>query len=302
MGITPSFLPIVGLCAIGGVADALAFGMPMAIIGSTFTGEAQRKAISWTWGAMSSAGIVGVPVLALIGGFAGWRTALIVAGLGAVGAAWFAAISVPPDPRRETTPWRTRELLDSYTPLLHHSPSLRLIGVSFLRAAAWIGLLTYLGSFLQDEIGLSVKSAGLAYTVGGIGFALGSVAAGRRILRGSPRRVVAVSIFCAGLSIAGLLLSSSIWTALPLMFTSAFLSAISGVGIATMLAAESPAGPGTTMVLNSSMLNFGTAAGAAVGGVLLSLGGYSTVGVGFALFSVAAATLAAWPSHARSRS
>jgi predicted MFS family arabinose efflux permease len=299
-GITPIFLPLLGLWFIGGIADALAFGMPMAIIGANFSGEAQQKAISWTWGSMSSAGIVGVPLIGLIGGFAGWRTAVTVAGAGAIAAAWFAAVSVPPDPKRESSPFHIRELLDSYLPLVGQSSIFRLFGVTFFRAAAWIGLLTYLGSFLQDELGLSVKSAGFVYTLGGGGFALGSLVAGKKFDRLSPRAIVAISTLVAALSIGGMLITSSLWTTLPLLFITGFACAISGVAIATILATESPAGAGTTMVLNTSMLNFGTAAGASTGGLLLSLGGYRAVGIGFAIFSLIAAALATWSSQTHS--
>jgi MFS transporter, DHA1 family, inner membrane transport protein len=297
-GLTPSFLPLVVLGIVGGLADSLVFGMPMAIIGARLTGDAQRKAISWTWGAYSAGGIIGVPAISLIGGIAGWRTALIVTGMIVLAGALYVAIAVPPDQKKEAAPWRTRDLLESYLPLLKDSPTLRLFGVSFLRAACWIGLLTYLGSFLQDEIGLSVSKAGLVYMVGGTGFALGSLVAGRRIQGVSPRILVALVNLVGGLSVGGMLLISNVWASLPLLFTTGFAFAISGVAIATILAVESPAGSGTTMVLNSSLLNFGTATGAGVGGVLIAVGGYSALGIGFALFAFAGAALACWPSNA----
>jgi len=296
IGVSPSFYPIIALGIFGGIADALVFGMPMAIAGARFDGEAQRKAISWTWGSFSSAGIIGVPVLTLIGEVAGWRAALVIAGLGAIAGAWFAAVSIPADPKRDVAAWHWHDLIDSYVPLLKHSPTLRLYGVSILRAACWIGLLTYLGSFLQDELGLSVRGAGLLYTVGGCGFAIGSVVAGRRFARISPRVLVALTCVVAGCSIGAMLLVAELWATMPLLFIAGFVSAISGVGIATILAVESPAGSGTTMVLNGSLLNLGTAIGAVTGGILIAVGGYTALGIGFPLFSFAGAALACWPA------
>jgi DHA1 family inner membrane transport protein len=270
--------------------------MPMAIAGTYFVGEAQRKAISWSWGSMSSAGIIGIPLLTLIGGTMGWRAALIVAGIGTMAGAWFVAIALPPEQPKEHSTWRARELIESYLPLLKHPPTLRLYGVTIMRAACWIGLLTYLGSFLQEELGLSVGVSGLVYTFGGTGFALGSIVAGRQFARISPRTMVAVTNAAAGISIGAMLLVSEVWATLPLLFVTGFVSAISGVAIATMLAAESPAGAGTTMVLNGSLLNLGTAAGAIVGGALIALGGYTALGIGFPLFAFTGAALAFWPS------
>ncbi|MFL5760201.1 MAG: MFS transporter [Thermomicrobiales bacterium] len=300
-GLTPSFLPLLGLSILGGLADALVFGMPMAIAGAWFTGAAQRRAISWSWGSMSGAGIVGVPLLALIGGSTSWRVALIASGIGAIAAAWYVALAIPRDLPRIDEPSSDHELLASYLPLFKDPPTLRIYGVSFLRAACWLGLLTYLGSFLQDELGLSVKQAGLVYTAGGTGFAVGSIVAGRQFLRLSPRAIVAAANVVAGLAIGTILIGATLWATLPLLLITSFASAISGVLIATILAGESPAGSGTTMVLNSSLLNFGTAAGAATGGLLIALGGYTALGVGIPLFAFAAAALALWPAKRTTR-
>jgi hypothetical protein len=68
------------------------------------------------------------------------------------------------------------------------------------------------------------------------------------------------------------------------------------VGVATLLAAEGPAGAGTTMVLNGSLINAGVAGGAALGGILVALGGYGALGLGLPLFAFAATALAWWPA------
>lgn len=298
-GLTPSFLPLLGLSVVGGLGDALVFGMPMAIAGSRFSGQAQKKAISWAWGSMSIAGIVAVPLLSLVGGSAGWRVALIASGIGTLVGVWFVAISLPPDKLTSRKAIQVSELIESYLPIFKHPPILRLFGVTFMRAACWIGLLTYLGSFLQDELGLSVRQASFFYTVGGGGFAIGSFAAGREIRGVSPRRIVALASAIAGLAVGALFITAVVWATMPLLLIIAFVSAISGVAIVQLLAVESQAGSGTTMVLNGSVLNLGTAAGAAVGGALIALGGYTALGIGFPLFAFAGAALASWPAGAR---
>jgi predicted MFS family arabinose efflux permease len=83
--------------------------------------------------------------------------------------------------------------------------------------------------------------------------------------------------------------------ALALLPLSAMLGSMCNVAVASLLATESPAQPGTTMALNASLLNFGAALGAAAGGVLLAFGGFGAMAVGFPLFAVAGAVLALWP-------
>ncbi len=51
------------------------------------------------------------------------------------------------------------------------------------------------------------------------------------------------------------------------------------------------------MVLNGSILNFGAAAGAGLGGLLLELGGYPAMAIGMPLFGITGAILTAWPNR-----
>ncbi len=295
-GLAPAYPVLLGLSVAGGLGDALVFGLALAIAGTRFAGDARRRAIGWTIGALSSAPIVGIPLLTAISGVGGWRAALAAGGLAAAGAAWFVAAALPPDGRRPTTPLQTRTLLGAYAPLLRHPPTLRLLGVATLRAAWWLGLLTYLGAFLEDAVGLSTRQIGFVYTLAGAGFAAGTFVAGGRLGAVSPRASVALSSVAAGLLVGPMLLFANARVALPLLLVISLAAAMCSVGVTTLLAAESPAGAGTTMVLNGSLLNAGTAGGAALGGILIALGGYGALGLGLPLFAFAAAALAWWPA------
>jgi len=219
-----------------------------------------------------------------------------VGGLAAAGAAWFVAIVLPPDGRRPTIPLKARALLGAYAPLLRHPPTLRLFGIAALRSAWWGGLLTYLGAFLGDAVGLSTRQIGLVYTLAGIGYAAGTFVAGGRLGAVSPRASVALASVAAGLLVGPMLWFANARVALPLLLVISLAASMCSVGVAALLAAESPAGAGTTMVLNGSLINAGVAGGAALGGVLITIGGYGALGLGLPLFAFAAAALAWWPA------
>jgi predicted MFS family arabinose efflux permease len=296
IGLAPSYYVLLFLSVAGGLADALVFGLPLAIAGVRFSGAAQRKAMGWTIGSLSSGSIIGTPILTSIGSIASWRVALVSAGIAAGGGAWFIFRSLPNDSRQPTDSFHIREIGLAYMPLLRHRPTLRLYGTTVLRAVTWIGLITYLGAFLADELGLSTRNVGFVYMTSGIGYALGSVV-GSKALAFSPRLIVAASCLIAGLAVGALLLVSSVVLAIVLVVLASLISALAGIGLASILANESPVGTGTTMVLNGSMMNLGSAGGALLGGVFISLGGYHALGIGLPLFSVAAAVLAWWPSR-----
>ena len=295
IGLAQSYVFVLALSVAGGLADALVFGLPLAIAGVRYSGDAQRRAMGWTIGSLSSAGIIGTPILTTIGSLAGWRVALVAAGIASVGAAWFIFTSLPPDSRRPTTRFQIREIGAAYAPLIRHRPTLMLYGTTGLRAITWIGLVTYLGAFLSEELNLGTRNVGFVYMASGIGYAIGSVIGSRALIL-PPRTVVAISCLCSALAVGLLLTTSNLWMAIGLVIFASFVASFAGIGLASLLATESPAGTGTTMVLNGSMLNLGAACGALIGGVLISTGGYHALGLGLPIFAVIAAILARWPT------
>jgi len=295
-GFAPSYPVLFVLSLIGGLADALVFGLPFAVVGHAYSGAAQRRAMGFAIGSFSVAPIIGIPVLTTIGDLTSWRVALVCAGIGAAATAWFVVTSLPPDEPHVGDRPRLREIVAAYTPLLRHSPTLRLYGVTTLRAVTFIGLLTYLGAFLADEFDIDTRTVGFIYTAGGIGSAAASLLGGRVHFR-SPRTVVGALIALNGVTTGIVLLSASIWATVPALMITTGSSALAGVVIATLFVRESPAGTATTMVLNGTLLNVGAAVGAGLGGVLIALGGYSALGIGLPLFAFAAAALALWPAN-----
>jgi predicted MFS family arabinose efflux permease len=246
---------------------------------------------------LSTAPIVGVPLLAAVGGLTSWRVALAAAGVAALGVALFVAAVLPEDRLRPSSRLHVRALLAAYTPLLQHPPSLRFLGVSALRGLWWVGLLTYMGAFLGTVVGFSPPHVGLVYALAGGAYTAGSITAGSRLGGFSPRLVVALSSVIGGVLVAPMFLFPVPWVVLPLLLITSVAAAICSVSVVALLADESPAGAGTTMVLNGSVLNLGTAGGAILGGALIAFGGYTALGIGLPLFALVAASLAWWPGN-----
>jgi len=298
-GLAPTYPVLLGLGVVMGFGDALAYSLPFAIAATYFSGIAQRRAIAWTTGALSTAPIIGVPLLTVVGGHTSWRVALAAAGVAALGVAWLVAAVLPPDRLHPASRLRVGELLAAYTPLLHHPPSLRFLAVSALRGMWWVGLLTYMGAFLGTVVGFSPQHVGLVYALAGGSYTAGSIGAGSLLGGLSPRHVVAVSSVIGGVMVAPMFLFPIPWVVLPLLLAACVAAAICSVSVVALLADESPARAGTTMVLNGSVLNFGTAGGAILGGALIAFGGYAALGIGLPIFALAAALLAWWPGNQR---
>jgi len=293
--ITPGFPPLLGLSLVGALGDALVFGLTIALASTLFAGPERRRAISWTIAALSVGAIAGVPVLTTIGDAAGWRVAIGAAGIASIAVAWMVHVALPADQVHPGIRFRARDTLAAYAPLLGHAPTLRLLAVTMLRALWFLGLVTYLGAYLGDELVLTTRQVGLAYMLGGTGSTIGSFIAGTRLVERQARGIVALANVGGGLLLGIILSGSSTLVTLTLLPLSTAMASIGGVGVATLLAVESPAKAGTTMALNASLLNAGAAAGAAIGGALIAVGGYGSMGIGLPAFAFAAAIVAWWP-------
>ncbi|CAA9555481.1 MAG: hypothetical protein AVDCRST_MAG73-3249 [uncultured Thermomicrobiales bacterium] len=286
VGIAPSYPVLLGLAAIGGLGDAALFGLPLAIAGTHFVGAAKTRAVAWTAASLPIGSSLGIPLLTLAGTVLGWRSAIAAVGAGAIGMIWW-AIRWLPEGERRVGETGARSLFAPYGPLLRDGRMVRLYAIGALRAACWIGLFTYLAAFLTAEFGFGADGIGLAFVLAGGGAFLGNLATPRWFARVPQRPGVAVATGLQGLLIGALLiLPLDAPVALGLLVLVAFSGGPAFVWIATLLGQETPVGAGTTMVLNGSVFNIGTAAGTAVGGLLISLGGYPALGVGLAGFAL----------------
>jgi DHA1 family inner membrane transport protein len=297
-GLAPAFPVLLGLSLVGGLGDALVFGVPFAVAGTIFAEGERKRAFSWLTGAMSLGVIVGVPLLTFIGSASSWRLALIACGLTVVAVALFAGRTMPGDGQTTRTPWSFRQFRAAYAPVLHDPPTVRLLSATAIRSICWLGFLTYLGALLDAEYGLSTRQIGLVYTVGATGFAVGCSIAGRWI--GPTRMRLAVGIACllSAVAIAAAVNASQVWQAVALITVFSMASAVVGIGVSYLISTTTPGEQGTTMLLNSSVINFGTAVGAAFGGGLIAVGGYRLLGVGLSFFAMIGAILILWPQNA----
>jgi predicted MFS family arabinose efflux permease len=294
-GLAPTYPVLLGLSGLMGLGDALVYGLAFALAASHFHGAAQRRVMSWMVASISLAPIVGVPLLGVLGGFTTWRVALMFGGLVALLSAWVMAVTLPPDTRQHRAPVRWPTLLQAYAPIVRHPASLRWFAVSALRAMWWYGLVTYLGAFLAMTFGLPPAAIGLVYPLVGGAYAVGSLAAGGRLGARSPRITIGTASLAGGLLMGLMLHAHELRLVLVLLPLLALAAAFWSVGAVAHLATESPLAAGTTMVLNSSLLNLGAAAGASLGGLLITLGGYGSLGIGIPVVAMVAAVLAWWP-------
>jgi predicted MFS family arabinose efflux permease len=291
--LAPGFTLLLITRMIGGIGGSIASGVPLAIAGSRFAGDARRRALSIITATVAAGAVVGAPLLTSIGAFLSWRFAFgfvsVVAVISLVAfAIYFPREGQPPDARIPSL----GSLLDAYMPLLQNRVMVLLFGAALLQAIAWTGPFTYLGAFFEEELGFTTREIGYGYMSTGAGFFVGSLLGGGR-MRGIPLVVVfTISTISIGVFWA-LILATGVgpYLTIGMLATLTMVGGIGRVAFTTLLANVSPAGSGTTMVLNSSTITLGAALGSLLGGLLIGFGGFALLGIGLPAFAFSAAVI-----------
>jgi len=129
----------------------------------------------------------------------------------------------------------------------------------------------------------------------------GNLAAGRWLGGVDLRRAfAAATTLLARCWVAVFALPHAAAAAVAVATAASFASGIGWIALTTLMAAETPAGSGTTLTLNGSAFALGSALGSAAGGVLIGLGGYTLLGIALPAATLVAALLV-WHPRLRLR-
>ncbi|MFW6074397.1 MAG: MFS transporter, partial [Chloroflexota bacterium] len=284
----------------GGLGTAATIGIVFAMASTRYAGEGRLRALSIVSGSFSIAPIIGIPLLTTLSVWIAWRGAWVfVGGLGIVALAMVAVLS-PADGPKPAARFTVGGAFRSYGPLFRSASMLARFAASAFQGLLFLTALTYNGAYFIDEIGISTQQFGIVAAVSGGAFALGSFSAGQ-LGRFDLRTLFGLSMVLAGFVLAPVygVDAGAVGTA-GLVAIAFFLGGISVVAILGLLADETPAGQGTTMVINEAIFSVGAAMGAALGGVLISLGGYGAVAFVLPVYGIVGGLLVWRPFLARS--
>jgi DHA1 family inner membrane transport protein len=273
-------LASLAIFAAGLLLSALATNLPMLLAGRVLMGAgacftplaagiavalvapAQRgKALSTTFLGMSMSYVIGVPLGAWLGLAYGWRLPQLLVLVTLVLMMVLVWRLMPPD---VDAPGASFQGLGA---LLRRSEVLRTLVMTLLYFTAIFGVFSYIGPVLQALVPLSPGALSITLVIFGLAGVAGTLSGGWANDRFGPLPSLRVQL--TGLMLMMLLLPLTQGWYLPMLLT---LVAWGVCGFGMMapqqarLASASPAHAPLLLSLNTSMLYFGTALGAAVGG------------------------------------
>lgn len=293
-----------GVFALGNLVCALATNLPLLLagralmgVGAMFTPVAagiavalveparRGRALSLVFLGISLSYVIGLPLGAWLGFRYGWQWPVgLVAALAAASCAALAVLL----PRDIAAPGATFKGLG---PLLAQSTVLWTLSLTLFYFVAIFVVFSYIGPVLQALYPMSTERLSITLMLFGISGAVGTVIGGWANDRFGPKRSLVVQLSLLGSMMVLVPLTRGHYELLVLVFV---IWGVAGFGMMTpqqsRMAAIAPAQAPILLSLNTSMLYFGTALGAALGGAVVGSVGFDRlawVGVPFALAGMA---------------
>ena len=289
VALAPSYKILLMLVPFAAISQATVRPLSIAIAGAHLAEENRRRAVGLATVGMSTAGVLGIPVLTLIGGFWGWRTSFVcLTGLNVV-ATIFLVRSIPGDrpdlDRIDSPPLNPK----AYAWMLTDLATVLLIASTFLRESGIWGFYTFRGAFFVETFRVGSQHIGWVFSIAGIGLLSGSAIAGSHRFRLPLPLIallgIAIMTLCCTLT---LVLSLGLVVAVALTSITAFGLGFAMVATDTLIVNLTKGGRATTTSLNRASANIGTFVGSLSGGLALSQGGYRLLVVSALIFGSAA--------------
>ena len=300
IGVRPLVLGGAALGAVGCVAAAAAPSLPLFFVAQVplgmavaclltagFAGVAayfdERDgpwAMGYVVGAQSIAWIAGNPLIGLLEDWFSWRAGYAVPALACACAA-LAALSAPRGATAQRPGRRaSRGLRDVLA-----DPSARAWTIAELVAyAAWSAELTYAGAFYIQTYGLEETTVGLLLAIGPFAFIAATLGT-ERVAERIPRpRLVAWSAVLMGATLCLFLnVTPSPAFSVAVIIVVAVFAGLRSTGASSLGLDQLPDRAGSMMAARTAAAQLGYMIGAVLGGIVLAVGDFGTLG--FVLFS-----------------
>jgi DHA1 family inner membrane transport protein len=254
------------LMGVGAVFTPVAAGIAIALVDPARRG----KALALVFLGMSLAYVVGLPIVSWVGLRWGWRAAL---GMNAALALLAWALIAWKVPREIAAPGASFAGIGG---VLRRPAVLAVLLLTLAYFTAIFGVFSYIGPVLKALVPMSGEWLSLTLSLFGVAGVLGTLSGGAANDRFGPWRTLWAQLLLLGAMMALLPLTAGHWGWMVLVM---MVWGIAGFGMMapqqSRLAGLAPREAPLLLSLNTSMLYFGTALGAALGGLAAPVLGFA---------------------------
>lgn len=184
-----------------------------------------------------------------------------------------------------------KSILDGFKRILVNRSAFSCLIATSLAMAAWISVMSYGISFYREQYLVPTDWAGIIWSGLALCFTVGSLVTGRLVNRFGRKPLSLVGALLVGVS-------AVLFTYLPSFIVSIFFALLASFfaglrhSVSNSLSLEQvPDFRGSMMSLNSGFISLGAALGSAIGGLALTYGDYSVLGVSLGFLGIVAALI-----------
>jgi len=284
----PSYAIMLLFYSLSGLGAAMVTPMIMTIIGERLPEERRARTIGRVYAT--------TPILSTLMGFtitwiisSGWQTAFLFFILPITIACLALAIvglrkTADSEPRQATS----KSISGGFRDILGNRSALACLVGTILVQMLFASILSYVIAFYRQHWGLPTEFVGVIWSAITFMYASGGMLYGRVVPRFGRKRLTGLTALLIGLA-------TFVYPNAP----NQYVSIISAVAVAFLLAfwtasssdlalAQVPEYRGAMMSLNSGSSRLGSALGSALGGLILTVGSYSLMGIVFGVAGIAA--------------
>jgi predicted MFS family arabinose efflux permease len=270
----PSLLAFYLANAVVGLGVACLLSAGFAGVGDWFDESEAPWALGFVVGSQSIAWIVGNPAIGLLTDAFSWRAAYAVPAAAALAA--IAGGLLAPRGRQ-----RARSAERSTVGGVIADPSARRWAVAELVAySAWTAELTYVGALYIHSYDVDEGVVGFLLAVGSIAFLISTLSTDKLIRTAGRRRalVVAAALGMGGMLAVIMNVTPSVAFTLGCFFVMALFAGVRTTGSSAIGLSQLPAQPGSMMAARTASSQVGYMVGALVGGLVLAVADFGTLG------------------------
>jgi DHA1 family inner membrane transport protein len=274
----------------GGFGGGAFMGTAFAAAADAVPDSERGRALGWLITGQSLALVVGVPMVAYLAVFIGWRGSLALQGLAIIVAAVLVWLAVPGQPPRQRTETKAApSVLSLLTPRV-----VALLSANSMERICYGGVAVYLATYLTLSYGTSLEMLAVGLGLVALGNLLGNLAGGELSDRLRSRTLLAAaSLAATGLLALPLLLwQPGLWGSIALGFAYMVINALGRPALMAETSEVSNEARGALLGANMTFASFGWLGAQALGGWLIGTLGFPVFGMLTATAGVIGAILA----------
>jgi predicted MFS family arabinose efflux permease len=286
--IAPNLSLFLAASVVTGVGVACLLSAGFAGVGAWFPEGGMARPMGFVVGAQSVSWIIGNPIIGILTDAVSWRLAYAVPGTICLAALTAALLSPVERDERVGRPPVEREGLRA---VFRDRSARRWTLAELVAYSAWTAELTYIGAFYIQTYDVSETTVGFLLAVGSIAFAISTLSTASLTERFERRRLIVCAALGMGVMLAVIMnVTPAVVFTLCLFFVMALMAGIRSTASSALGLDQLPGQPGSMMAARTAGAQLGYMFGALIGGAVLAVADFGTLG--FVLLAGMAASAA----------